>query len=86
MSITINITKAKEIAKEVLRTERQPILQKLDVDYQRSLETANTELQTSIVEKKQELRDITKHSTIVNAKTPDGLKKAMTTLIEQIKA
>lgn len=84
--ISINITKAKDIAKEVLRAERQPILQKLDVEFQRALETSNTELQTSIVESKQFLRDITKNSSIINAETPNGLKQAMNNLIEEIKA
>jgi hypothetical protein len=84
--ITINITKAKEIAKEVLRTERQPVLQKLDIEFQKALETGNTELQTAVVEQKQALRDITKHSSIVNAKTVEKLKTSMNTLVDEIKA
>ena len=35
---------------------------------------------------RQELRDITSHSSITGATTVDGLKTAMTTLIEQIKS
>ena len=58
MGITINLNKAKEITKTRLRFERAPLLQKLDVDFQRTLETgADT---SAIVAEKQRLRDITK--------------------------
>jgi len=56
--ITINITKAKEITKNRLRTEREPLLVAQDVAFQRALETgADT---AAIVAEKQRLRDITK--------------------------
>ena len=56
--ITVNITKAKEITKNRLRTERGPLLAAQDVAFQRALETsADT---TAIVAEKQRLRDITK--------------------------
>ena len=56
--ITINITKAKEITKSRLRTEREPLLAAQDVAFQKALETgADT---TAIVAEKQRLRDITK--------------------------
>lgn len=55
--ITINLDKAKEITKERLRDKRAPLLQTLDVQFQRALETgADT---SSIVAEKQRLRDIT---------------------------
>jgi uncharacterized protein YdaT len=57
MKIQVNINKAKEITKDRLREERKPLLEKLDVDFQRALETnADT---SSIVTEKQRLRDIT---------------------------
>ena len=86
MSITINLSKAKDIAKDNLRTERTPVLVSLDVQFMRAVETGNTSLQTAIAEQKQELRDITTHTSITGATTVDGLKTAMTTLIEQIKS
>ena len=86
MSITINLTKAKDIAKDNLRKERTPVLATLDVQFMRAVETGNTSQQTAIAEQKQELRDITTHSSITGATTVDGLKTAMNTLIEQIKA
>ena len=55
--IVINIDKAKAITKDRLRAERQPLLQALDVAFQRALETgADT---SAIVAEKQRLRDIT---------------------------
>jgi hypothetical protein len=82
--IIIDLEKAKPIAKDILRTERAPVLASLDVQFQRALETnANT---SSIVAKKQELRDITNHSSIVDAKTAEELKTALDTLVAQIKA
>jgi hypothetical protein len=70
MAITINLNKAKEITKTRLRFERAPLLQKLDVDFQRTLETgADT---SAIVSEKQRLRDITKLAD--QAQTLDDLK------------
>ena len=83
--ITINLTKAKDIAKDNLRAERAPILASLDVSFMRAVESGNTSLQTAIAEQKQELRDITSHSSITGASNVATLKTAMNTLIEQIK-
>jgi hypothetical protein len=82
--IIIDLEKAKPIAKDILRKERAPVLASLDVQFQRALETnANT---SAIVAKKQELRDITNHDSIVNAETAADLKTALDTLVAQIKA
>lgn len=55
--ITINLDKAKAITKDRLRNERMPVLQSLDVQFQRALESgADT---SAIVAEKQRLRDIT---------------------------
>lgn len=86
MSITINLTKAKNIAKDNLRKERAPVLATLDVQFMRAVESGNTSLQTAIAEQKQELRDITTHTSITGATTVDGLKTAMNNLIDEIKA
>jgi hypothetical protein len=68
--ITINIDKAKNITKNRLRVEREPLLAIQDIAFQRALETgANT---ASIVAEKQRLRDITKIVDTIN--TIDELK------------
>ena len=84
--ITIDMTKAKDIAKNNLRTERTSILASLDVQFMRAVESGNTELQTAIAAQKQALRDITANESIVNAEDADTLKASMNTLIEQIKS
>ena len=83
--ITINLTKAKDIAKNNLRVERAPVLASLDVSFMRAVESGNTSLQTAIAGQKQELRDITSHTSITGASNVATLKTAMNTLIEQIK-
>ena len=57
MKIQVNINKAKEITKDKLRAERKPLLEKLDVDFQRALEVGGDT--SAIVTEKQRLRDIT---------------------------
>ena len=55
--ITINIAKAKDITKDRLRLEREPLLAAQDVAFQRALESnADT---AAIVAEKQRLRDVT---------------------------
>lgn len=56
--ITINLEKAKGIKKEMLRTERAPLLQAQDVAFQRAMESGGDT--SAIVAEKQRLRDITK--------------------------
>lgn len=53
----IDLNKAKEIHKNNLRAARKPILEKLDIQFQRALETG-ADIK-DIVEQKQALRDIT---------------------------
>ncbi len=55
--IVINIDKAKDITKNRLRAEREPLLQAQDVAFQRALEDGNDT--TAIVAEKKRLRDIT---------------------------
>jgi hypothetical protein len=68
--ITINLNKAKDITKDRLRSERAPLLQALDVQFQRALETSGDT--AAIVAEKQRLRDITQLAD--TAQTPDELK------------
>jgi hypothetical protein len=69
-SVFVNFEKAKEITKNRLRREREPLLVKQDVAFQRALESgADT---SPIVAEKQRLRDITKLAD--NATTLEELK------------
>ena len=72
MKIQVNINKAKDITKEKFREERKLLLEKLDVQFQRALETgADT---SDIVAKKQALRDAP--SAVDNMTTVEELKAA----------
>jgi hypothetical protein len=70
MAIIIDIDKAKDITKDRLRAERDPLLLAQDVAFQRALEiNANT---SAIVAEKQRLRDIT--TLVDTANTVEELK------------
>ena len=56
--IKIDITKAQEITKDRLRSERTPLLQALDIEMMKNL--SDTEKLAEIEAEKQRLRDITK--------------------------
>jgi hypothetical protein len=64
MAIIIDINKAKDITKDRLRQEREPLLLAQDVAFQRALEI-NADTSTIIAEK-QRLRDITTLVDIAN--------------------
>jgi len=70
MAIIIDINKAKDITKDRLRQEREPLLLAQDIAFQRALEiNADTSV---IVAEKQRLRDIT--TLVDTANTVDELK------------
>lgn len=72
--ITIDMEKAKNIWRNKIREARVPKLQQLDIEFQRSLESGNSQKQQEIAQKKQFLRDLTNASEITNATTIDELK------------
>ena len=55
--IKINVDKAKEIQKDIMRYAREPVLKKLDVDFVRALELGSDT--KDVIAKKQALRDVT---------------------------
>jgi hypothetical protein len=70
MAIIIDIDKAKDITKNRLRQEREPLLLAQDVAFQRALEiNADT---SAIVAEKQRLRDVT--TLVDTANTVEELK------------
>ena len=70
MAIIIDIDKAKDITKDRLRQEREPLLLAQDIAFQRALEL--NEDTSAIVAEKQRLRDITK--LVDTANTVEELK------------
>ena len=64
-SVFVNLNKAKELTKNRLRAEREPLLAAQDVAFQRALE--NNLDTTDIVAEKNRLRDITKFADLCDS-------------------
>ena len=72
MPMQVNFSKAQDITKDRLRSEREPLFTEQDVAFQRALETgADT---SAIVAEKQRLRDVTDQ--VDSMTTLDELKGA----------
>lgn len=74
--IKVNMNKALEIKKGMIRAERQPKLETLDIEFMRAVEQGDTSKQAEITTKKQALRDATNDPVLTNASTPEELKEA----------
>lgn len=70
--VKIDLKKAKDLFKQKIRSVREPLLAKLDIDFQRALES-NSDT-TEIVSKKNALRDATSDPAISSATTVKKLK------------
>lgn len=74
MSIEIDMNKARDTWRQKIREKRQPVLERLDIDYLRAIETQNGILKSSIENKKQALRDATSDERIERATSAEILK------------
>lgn len=72
ITITINMTKARDIHRDKLRGARAPLFAALDVEFQRALEDGKPA--ADIVARKKALRDVTAHPDIEAAQTIEQLK------------
>jgi hypothetical protein len=72
--ISEDVTSAKTIMQDKIREVRAPLLDALDTDYMKALETGSDT--TSIVASKQALRDAPAAQAIADANTIDELKAA----------
>jgi hypothetical protein len=70
--IIINPDKAKAIWKDKWREARKPLLDSLDIEFMKAVESADAEKQAEIALKKQELRDVTRIEIVGN--TPEEIK------------
>ncbi len=80
MSIEVNMTKAKVIWKDKWRAVRKEKLEALDVDFMRAVEANDSDKQSEVATKKQELRDVT-DTDLSNVSTPDNLKQIWPTCL-----
>ena len=72
MGFGVDMAKAREIHKNNIRSARQPLLEALDIEFQKALETGAST--TDIVSKKQALRDAPADADIAAASDADALK------------
>ena len=78
-TISEDMTKAKEIFKDKIRTVRQPLLDAEDVVYMKALEASDSSAQAASIAKKKKLRDAPATSAIGSADTIAKLKAAWDT-------
>lgn len=71
-AISVNMDTAKDLWRDKVRRARKPLLEALDADFMRALETGAST--TQIATDKQALRDAPAHADIASATTPDELK------------
>jgi hypothetical protein len=69
--VEVDIPKAQEIFKDNIRRERKPLLEALDVEFMKTLETGGDV--SAITAKKIALRNITDDARIASATTPEML-------------
>ena len=75
-TISEDMTKAKVIFKDKIRSVRQPLLDAEDVVYMKALEASDSSAQAASVAKKKKLRDAPAATAIDNADTIAKLKAA----------
>ena len=80
--ITINLDKAKNIQKNKWRTARKPLLEKLDTEFMKAVETGDIVKQQQIAAKKQALRDVTT-TDLSSVTTPDQLKTVWPSILNE---
>lgn len=73
--VETSIDKAREVHKDILRRQRAPLLEKLDVDISRALAQGKQQEVARLEAERQRLRDVTAKPEIAAAKTIDDLRK-----------
>ena len=79
--IKTDMAKAKELHRDKIREERQPLLDALDIEFQKALETDDATKKAEVIAKKQALRDAPADSAIDAATDEAGLKAQWNTSI-----
>lgn len=75
MTVTVDMTKAKEIWRSKIREARIEKFKDLDVQYQRAEEIGDTDAKAAVVASKKVLRDAPNDPAIDAATRPEELKK-----------
>lgn len=72
-NVAVNMVKARSIHRDRMRALRRPLLEALDVEYQKADEQGDHTKKREIAARKQILRDVTANSAIDSATTPEQL-------------
>ena len=83
-STEIDLSKAKDLAKEKVRESRVSKFAELDVAYQRADEAGDADAKAAVVVKKQTARDATADTKITNADSVANLKIGMNEVITEV--
>ena len=78
-SMKVDMPKAREVMKNMMRFARKAHMEKLDGEYMRADELKNEAQKAAIAAKKQALRDVTESPSIAAAASPDELRAAWPT-------
>jgi hypothetical protein len=73
--VAVDMPKARNVWRDAVRRRRKPLLEALDVEYQKADETGNSSEKAKIANKKKKLRDATDDPRIEAAQTPEDLKQ-----------
>ena len=79
--IKTDMAKARELHRDKIREERQPLLDALDVEFQKALETDDATKKAEVIAKKNALRDAPADSAIESATDEAALKAQWNTSI-----
>ena len=72
--VVVDMTRARNVIRNILRDQRAPLLQALDVEYQRADESGDNDKKKDVAARKQILRDLPQDPRIEAATTPAELK------------
>ena len=72
--LEVDMPKARNVWRDVIRMRRKPLLEALDIEYQQADENGNASEKAKIAAKKKKLRDATADPRIESAQTPEALK------------
>ena len=81
--VSVSMEKARLITQDLIREARRPVLEKLDIDYQRAIETEDKDRMKEVAELKQLLRDLPSDPRIEAAKTPEELEHLALTAVKE---
>lgn len=83
MTITINMAKARDIHRDILRRVRDEKLVAADIAYMQADEAGDAARKAAIAAFKQQLRDMPNDPAITAASTPDDLKNVRPAILDQ---